>query len=300
MKLRPLFVPAILLTGSGGLLAWLLLSDPPEILEGQSAGTLQDETKKAGSTRVDAPSPEIPAKVQERLTSAAPLPDNIRDVSPEGVTAPKVSGSLKRVEPSKRYLELKDPPIEPIPDGPIELTRVQVLDSGRIQSNRLVVTLAHIQPLKIDETCVSRLGGSWPCGARARTFLRGLIRQFKITCEKIEEIGPQQIIGSCRRGNIDLSARLVRYGWADPTPDAPSHIVELAQKARDRKVGKWQAEWLTDLPKSDWDGEATAALPGLEYLESEIVEWSLPADPEQPDQGPFPFELGTPEDQRPQ
>ncbi|POF34910.1 thermonuclease family protein [Roseibium marinum] len=295
MKLRPLVVPAILLTVTGGLFAWLLLSDPPDISKGQSAGAARDS-----STQVAASSPNALQKAPERLTSAAPLPADIRNVSPEGVTAPKVSGNLKRVEPSKRYLELKDPPVEPIPDGPIELTRVQVLDSGRIQSNRLVVTLAYIQPLKIDETCISRLGGSWPCGARARTFLRGLIRQFKITCIKIEEIGPGQILGSCRRGNVDLSARLVRYGWADPAPGAPSHITELAQKAKDRKIGKWQSEWLTDLPKSNWEGDATAALPGLEYLEPEIVEWSLRSDREKPDQDPFPLELDTPEDQRPQ
>ncbi|PVB62932.1 thermonuclease family protein [Labrenzia sp. 011] len=293
MKLRPLVVPALLLTVTGGLFAWLMLSDPPEIRNETTAAKAL-----SGPAPVAAPSPDAAKPAQERSASTAPLPGDIRNVSPHGVSAPKVSGSLKRVEPSKRYLELKNPPVEPVPDGPVELTRVQVLDGGRIQSDRLVVTLAHIRPLKIDETCISRLGGSWPCGARARTFLRGLIRQFKITCEKIEDLGPRQILGSCRRGHIDLSARLVRYGWADAAPGAPSHITELAQKARDRKVGKWQSEWLAELPKSDWENDPTAALPGLEDLEPEIVEWSLRADPEQPEQAPF--SADTPEDQRPQ
>lgn len=273
MKLRPLLVPALVLTASGGLVGWLLLADPPEPVRGQTtapAGTLAAVPAQADGS--GAPAGDTPGPV------GAPLPDDIRNVSPDGVSAPIVDGSLKRVEPSKRYQELKDPPVEPIPDGPLELVRVQVLDGGRIRSDRLTVTLAHIKPLKADETCLSRLGGTWPCGARARTFLRGLVRQFKVTCDKIEETGPQQILATCSRGTFDLGKRLVRYGWADPAENAPADIVELAAIARDRKIGKWQSEWLTDLPETALDS-APGPLPGLEELEPEIVEWSLRADP---------------------
>jgi len=293
MKLRPFLVPAILLTVSGGLVGWLLLADPPEISRRQAVALLPSARNATEAAASSGNTGAVQTPEQE-TAAAAPLPADIRNVSPEGVSAPKVSGHLTRVEPSKAYLELKNPPVEPIPDGPLELTRVQVLDSGRIKSDRLVVTLAYIKPLAIDETCVSRLGGSWPCGTRARTFLRGLIRQLKITCEKIEELGPGQILGTCKRGQIDLSARLVRYGWADPTPDAPTQFAELARKAKERKIGKWQSEWLNVLPKSGWDNDATAALPGLEDLEQQIVEWSQPVDSEQPEpEAPFPFEPDT-------
>jgi endonuclease YncB( thermonuclease family) len=277
MKLRPLLVPAILLTASGGLLAWLMLADPPQPSDRSAADTkhIAKTTPENSSTAI---APEAPT---ERTVAAAPNPDDIRDVSPEGVTAPFVNGGLKRVEPSERYLELKNPPIEAIPDGPLELRRVQVLDSGHIKSDRLTVKLAHIDPLTLDETCLSRLGGSWPCGTRARTFLRGLIRQFKITCEKIEDIGPHQILASCFRGKIDLGARLVRYGWADPASDAPDNFKKLAQTAKDKKIGKWQSEWLSDLPVSDWENRDEPLLSGLEDLAPEIVEWSLRSDLEQ-------------------
>lgn len=293
MNLRSVLVPALVLTAAGGLLAVLLLADPPNSSsdetaagrDGQLAKALVAETQnEISSAQTSSPAPAAPA----------PLPGNIRDVSPDGVSAPKVSGGLKRIAPSKRYLELKDPPVEPIPDGPLELVRVQVLDGGRLRANQITVKLAHIIPLEPEETCVSRLGGTWPCGARARTFLRGLIRQFKVNCEKIEELGPRQILATCSRGKIDLSTRLVRYGWADPLENAPDHLQELALKAKERKIGKWQAEWLKDLPATQWENDPTAALPGLEVIEPEIVEWSLRADPEAPEDDTSLFGLGDP------
>ena len=293
MKLRPLLVPALLLTASGGLVAWLLLSDPPKVDE------TSDAERAAGSGELrlsDAQQPAAdalpPTSTQQDVATAAPLPGNIRNVSPEGVTAPRVSGNLKRIEPSKRYLELKNPPVEPIPDGPLELRRIQVLNSGHLKSGQLTVTLAHIQPLKREETCVSRLGGTWPCGARAQTFLQGLIRQFKVTCEKIEELGPQEVLASCKRGKIDLASRLVRYGWADVAPGAPEELVNLALAAKEKKIGKWQSEWLAELSVSSWDDNPGVPLPGLEELTPEIVEWSLPTEPEQLDDQTLPPDPG--------
>ncbi|MHA7774009.1 thermonuclease family protein [Roseibium sp. M-1] len=297
MKLRPFLMPLVVLTAAGGLLGWLLLAEPPQLPEQEP----EDQASTNSETTIAAaPVAPVTAAKQEAPPGpgpaspmgTAPLPDEIRDVSPDGVSAPKVSGNLKRIEPSKRYLELKDPPVEPVPDGPLELVRVQVLDGGHLKSDRLTITLAHIVPLKPEETCVSRLGGSWPCGARARTFLRGLIRQLKVTCEKIEETGPQQILATCSRGNFDLSTRLVRYGWADPAPDAPDDLLALAEKAKEKKLGKWQSEWLNELPVSSWENEPTT-LPGLEDLEPEIVEWSLRTDPEQPESTPLSEETAT-------
>ncbi|MCX2723653.1 thermonuclease family protein [Roseibium salinum] len=269
MKFRPFLVPAIMLTVTGGLLAWLLLAEPPEVDDAQSAASAPQDSSIATTD------------ITDQDASAVPLPQDIRDVSPEGVSAPQVTGTLTRIDPSKRYLELRNPPAEEIGDGPIELTRVQVLDGGRIRTDKLTVTLAHIQPLQPDETCVSKLGGQWPCGARARTFLRGLIRHLKVSCEMTEELGPGHIRGTCSRGNIDLGERMVRYGWADPAPDAPPRYANLAQTAREKTLGKWQSELVATLPEVNSDYDTGVELPGLKDLVPEIVEWSLQADPEE-------------------
>lgn len=279
MKLRPFLVPVLLLTAFAGLVAWLLLVEPPAPPREQLAGSLRPGINDVESD-LEEPAADLPdaEKTVAASEAAAPLPDNIRDVSPDGVSAPDVDGGLTRIEPSERYQELINPPVEPVPDGPLELRRVQVLDGGRIKSGKLVVTLAHIEPMKIDETCVARQGGLWPCGARARTFLRGLIRQFKVTCEKLSETGPQQIVATCRRGKIDLSTRMVRYGWADPTADAPEGFEDFALLAKQRKLGKWKDEWQVAAPRSNWEADPDAPLPGLEDLAPEIVEWSQSTD----------------------
>ncbi|MBG6155224.1 MAG: thermonuclease family protein [Roseibium album] len=297
MKLRPFLVPALLLTVSSGVVAWLLLAEPPEAPESQIADALRPGLAETTDVISE---PEIPTEGKlssdDPAATAAPLPVDIRNVSPDGVSAPQVSGGLKRIEPSKRFQELVNPPVEPVPDGPLELIRVQVLDGGRIKSKKLVVTLAHIEPMKIDETCIAQQGGVWPCGTRARTFLRGLIRQFKITCEKIAETGPQEILATCKRGKIDLSTRLVRYGWADPAPGAPEGFQDFALLAKQRKLGKWQDQWQFATPDSRWDADPNAPLPGLEDLEPEIVEWSQRTESADPNQEFFGFEPDVAED----
>ncbi len=279
MKFRPLMVPALMLTVPGGLLAWLYLADPPPPPPQKSVAEIAREASRPSEPE----EPALQSSSGPELSAAAPLPDDIRNVSPEGVSTPRVIGNLKRIEPSKRYLELKNPPVEAIPDGPLELVRVQVLDGGHLRSETMTVTLAYIQPLTFDETCLSRLGANWPCGARARTFLRGLIQHLKVTCEKVEELGPQHILGTCKRGNIDLSERLVRYGWADPKPDAPEKYANLAATARDKHLGKWQSDWLTPQRLENWSGDPASELPGLEMLAPEVVDWSLQVDSEDPD-----------------
>lgn len=279
MKLRPFLVPVLLLTAFAGLVAWLLLVEPPAPPQEQLAGSLRPGINDVNSDLATPPADaQEPDTVNAASETAAPLPDNIRDVSPDGVSAPDVDGGLTRIEPSERYQELINPPVEPVPDGPLELRRVQVLDGGRIKSDKLVVTLAHIEPIKLDETCVARQGGLWPCGARARTFLRGLIRQLKVTCEKLADTGPQQILATCKRGKIDLSTRMVRYGWADPTADAPEGFEDFALLAKQRKLGKWKDEWQVAAPRSNWEADPDAPLPGLEDLAPEIVEWSQNTD----------------------
>nr|WP_319386253.1 thermonuclease family protein [uncultured Roseibium sp.] len=279
MKLRPFLVPLLLLTAFAGVVAWLLLAEPPSPADAQLAEALRPGISDPVEAMVES-SPDD--KKQQTAHTAgdteAPLPGNIRDVSPDGVSAPDVDGGLTRIEPSERYQELINPPVEPVPDGPLELRRVQVLDGGRIKSGKLVVTLAHIEPIKLDETCVARQGGLWPCGTRARTFLRGLIRQFKVTCEKLAETGPQQIVATCKRGKIDLSTRMVRYGWADPAAGAPEGFEDFALLAEQRKLGKWKDEWQVAAPRSNWEADPDAPLPGLEDLAPEIVEWSQSTD----------------------
>lgn len=278
MNIRPLLIPIAVLGAFGGAVAWLVLTDPPSPQE--------SSTKQSARPHQTAKASEEPQKPREtgepspnaRVSAELP-PGDIRDVSPEGVSAPEITGKLTRIEPSERFLELMNPPVEPMPDGPLDLIHVEVLDGGHLKSGQLTVKLVHIDPLPLEATCKTELGASWPCGTRARTFLRGLIRRFKVSCSKEEDLGPQKIIAACHRGKIDLSKQLVRFGWASASKDAPDELQALAATAQAEKRGQWQTDWTTEIPENDWVGQSTLDQLDLEELAPDAVDWSLRTDP---------------------
>ncbi|MEJ8473357.1 thermonuclease family protein [Roseibium algae] len=268
MQLRPFLVPLLLLNFAGGSVAFLLLAEPPAPPVRPKPS---HEKVSTADTAISKATPDLVAGLSREIADV-PLPNQLRNVSPEGVTAPQITAPLTRVAPSKRYLELKDPPVKALPDGPLELRRPQVLDAGTLRTEDLTVRIAYVNALKADETCVSRLGGLWPCGARARTALRGLVRIYTITCDKVDDLGPREISAVCSRRTISLGSWLVQYGWADPSEDAPEEYRELAQAARDQKIGKWQSEWRVEPstePSAELRNETNLEdlLPGLADLD---------------------------------
>ncbi|MTI43051.1 hypothetical protein JM93_02980 [Roseibium hamelinense] len=297
MSLRPLIVPVLVIVASAAVVTWLLVTDPEDVLS-----PVKTSNEKPAPL-APAPDQAVTASTLDTVgkngfsdtTAPAPLPAEIRDVSPEGVSAPLVQGQLTRVAPSKAYEELKNPPIEPIPDGPLEVRRPQVLNAGLLKGEDLTIRLAFIKPLQADQTCLSRLGGNWPCGARARTSLRGLVRMFAITCEKREDLGPRKISATCKRQNIDLGEWLLKYGWAEASEDAPQHYKDLVAQAKQKKIGKWQSEWLDalDQPVADTFVPETVDLPAdtadfLNQTGEQLLDGSfenpfdLPSEQEQP------------------
>jgi endonuclease YncB( thermonuclease family) len=277
-KFRPVLIPASVLIAGASLLAWLFLADPPApppLQKSASADTGSQAASPSSARNTIAPQTKATIEATE---SPPPLPSDIRDVSPAGISPPEVTGKLTRVKPSQRLLDLINPPVEPVPDGEFELRRPKVIDAGTLGTDGLLVRIAHINTLKPDETCVSRVGGTWPCGARARTALRGLVRMFTIVCQKTSDLGPRQIAATCVRRKTDIGEWLVRYGWADPAENAPGNYLELAAEAKKNKRGKWQSEWLKDLPEPVTDLSAPELSSSLDNGENTIL-FSPPEDP---------------------
>ncbi|EFO34303.1 hypothetical protein TRICHSKD4_0081 [Roseibium sp. TrichSKD4] len=205
----------------------------------------------------------------------APNPSHIRNVSPEGVTPPPVTGPLKRIAPSQRFQEQLNPPAKPIEDGPLVLRRVQVLTANRVASDDLQIDLAYLEPVSAEARCPDTAGGTWPCGARARTFLRGLIRQFHITCEKLTQTGPHEMRAICQRGKMDLTQTMLKHGWGLASVDAPDKMLRLSQEAEKQQLGIWQVKF----PRSQAEAitEQTSALQetsgfGLEGEEESLLD----------------------------
>lgn len=199
----------------------------------------------------------------------APLPDTIRNVAPDGILPPPpVSGPLTRV--ASRAPER---PVQEVPEE-ISFRRPVVLDAGTLRMKRLTVRLAGLDAPALAETCPSRLGGTWPCGMRARTALRAFVRRRAVTCEDMVEIAPGLVSARCRRQDEDLSAWMVQQGWARPGEGAGAEMRAAAEAARDARKGIWQLEQRPPAPttKSAAPAAATPEAPfagegdGLEDL----------------------------------
>jgi endonuclease YncB( thermonuclease family) len=173
----------------------------------------------------------------------APLPDTLRNVTPGGILPlPPVDGPLKRIAPRLPEVETRE-----IPDE-ITVRQPVVLDAGTLKADGVIIRLAGIDAPQLDETCPSRLGGTWPCGVRARTALRAFVRRFAITCSDIVRAGNGPVTATCRRNTIDLATWMVEQGWALPADNAPEALTEAARTAREERKGRWQLE---GLPKLD-------------------------------------------------
>ncbi|MXN65956.1 hypothetical protein GR183_13665 [Stappia sp. GBMRC 2046] len=191
--------------------------------------------------------PEPQGDFRERLAAAQPqplidtppvYPDSIRNVTPDDVLPhPRVTGPLKRVA------GVRPPPPEEVKrDDTLDFQRPLVLDARSMRVKKTTIRLAHLAGPTLAEKCPSRLGGDWPCGMRARTALRGLIRNYAIHCDEQLRLGENEILASCTKGPTDLSRWMLEQGWARPTQVAPKDLKNLSLAAQDDRRGLWQLD----------------------------------------------------------
>lgn len=205
--------------------------------------------------------PPAPPDTPSDVPPSAPHPSTIRNVAPDDILPPPpVSGPLKRVEPRLPELPRREIPTE------ITFHQPMVIDAGSFRTKKLTIRLAGITAPRLEETCPSRLGGSWPCGVRARTALRALVRRHAITCDNMEETAGGLVRANCRRRDTDLATWMVEQGWARPDEGAPQTMTQAFEAARAARKGLWQLDWRTDLPPAGSAPAPGAAMPDIAPL----------------------------------
>lgn len=186
-----------------------------------------------------------PLAAQETLPALpdAPDPSSIRNVTPGGILPlPPLTGPLKRIAPRLPERTVVEVPSE------VTLKQPVVVDAGTLKAGRLTIRLAGVAAPAPDATCPSRLGGTWPCGMRARTALRAFVRRLAVQCDDMSEVAPGLVTATCQRNGVDLADWLVRQGWADPLEDAPEALRTSAEEAREARRGRWKLDGLPELP----------------------------------------------------
>ena len=170
------------------------------------------------------------------LRTVAPLPlepeKTVREVSEAGVAPLQLDEPLRRA-PSTVTLP------EPPPPAPERYRLVVIAGANLINVRSHAISLGSITAPSPETVCTTESGETWPCGRRARTALRRLIRRRAIDCMPLEEELPEDrpLLASCSVGGIDLAGWMVEHGWASPVEDAPETLLALHRDAREQALG---------------------------------------------------------------
>jgi len=187
-----------------------------------------DQGKASAERRTDAQSA---AAISE---PAAQEPERrLRFIEKNGVVSVLPDAPLVREEPPERSAP------DTTEDGPEpDIHRLVVIEGGGIINARdTQLKLAHVDPPEADRMCKSETTGRWPCGRRARTALRRLVRRRAIACQPVDPGAPPDqdappTEARCTVAGTDLSRWLVEHGWAPPSDSAPDAWTGLHEAAR--------------------------------------------------------------------
>ena len=174
-----------------------------------------------------APRPSPPARAE--------VPARARAVGSDLVAIPEIEPeTLVRVEPR----EPLSPFGRPLPPPKVDNSRIYrpVADAaGRILGDGLLVDITGVDIVEPDTVCTDPNGLEWPCGMRARTAFRGLLRGRAVNCDVPPDYDSAEITTGCTLGKLDLGAWIVANGWGRAVPGGPYE--EQEQAAREAEKG---------------------------------------------------------------
>lgn len=247
--------------------ALVLLVMAASVAIGGHAVLRQQETVVVEEATAPAPVEPSTATIPEKRAEKALV--RSRAIDPEIVAPPQfAAGQLERVEPraplSTLALAMPPKPPEPqapdapnAPDGPKGITLFQSIASaaGVIETKDRSVTIAGIDMVAQDETCMDEHGRRWACGLRARGAFRAFLRGRAPVCTLPPDPAGKSVVAPCRLGKQDIGTWLVSNGWARPAEDGPYR--EAGEKAQAAKKGIFgEAPDLNGLPPAPAPVEA--------------------------------------------
>ena len=197
-----------------------------------SADTSKPREAATGNSGTAVASPQSTSADQ---ATADPAPDNRMPADQIDREAAASSHRTLLPQPPSEQASL-DPAQKPQEQAPpIELVRPFSDQAGILTIAGKSVKLVGIIPTDVDRMCTGPSGKSWPCGQAARTAFRMYLRGRSIDCDLPSATWQGTVTGACRYVRVDLSAWLVRFGWAEPEPGSP--LAALVDEAKEKKRG---------------------------------------------------------------
>lgn len=206
-----------------------------------------DAVKNTGTASAETPKPIETPRDKADATAASPPPASADQAKTDPATDNRIPADQldREMATAAHQIQPPEPPSEQASLGPaqkpqeqtpsIELIRPFSDQAGIVTIAGKSVKLLGIVPTDVDRMCTGPSGKSWPCGQAARTAFRMYLRGRTIDCDLPSAAWQGTVTGSCRYVRIDLSAWLVRFGWAEPEPGSP--LLALVEEAKEKKRG---------------------------------------------------------------
>lgn len=228
--------------------AWRALSDLPSREQMQQTadrvkGAVSISPRREATQSAAAPAPAPAAQRAPAPAPASTRNSNVRFIEQDGIVGIHVDGPLERAPAAVR----EEPPAPPPKEEP-DLYRLVIIDSaGQIDVRSHKIRLAHVEAPATDATCRNADGTTWPCGMRARTALRRLIRRRAIACfDPDKDTAAEKALvprdgevrtADCTVAGTDISEWLLENGWAMPTDTTPEPWRSLNAEAKEAGRG---------------------------------------------------------------
>lgn len=119
-----------------------------------------------------------------------------------------------------------------------------VVDGDSLVMNEEKIRLEGIDAPELHQTCTLN-GVQYPCGVRARSHLRQLVKSGQVRCSAWQRDKYERLLGQCFVGETNINARMVADGWAV----AFGGYYEEQNRAKKLNAGIWAGEF--ERP-SDW------------------------------------------------
>jgi endonuclease YncB( thermonuclease family) len=149
-------------------------------------------------------------------------------------------------------------------DNPALITgQGRVVDGDTLDVGPTRVRLEGIDAPELAQTCRTAAGQSWDCGKVSAAFLRSLVQQKEIACDRTGSDVYHRTLATCFEDGIDINEAMVRAGMAWAFVKYSRAYVDVEADARARRIGVWQgaAEAPWDFRHKGWQ-VAEASAPG--------------------------------------
>ena len=122
--------------------------------------------------------------------------------------------------------------------------KVFVTDGDTIKKGKLKIRLHGIDAPEIEQTCKNSDSEVYACGLKSTNFLKSLINNNNVYCEKKNKDRYNRLIAICHANNINLNSAMVKEGWAIAYRYYSADYINEENSAKKNNKGIWGGSFI--------------------------------------------------------